>query len=112
MSGWRRRVVPTLGHLAIRMITHGPADHVVYGWIADECGRSTSKNSLAILVRVLDRALRDGVIDRNPARVVGWQHEFRKAEDELDDPRALASGETSDRLILRDPAGAADTPAR
>jgi integrase len=90
VAGWRRRVVPTLGHLAVRMITHGAADRAVYGWIADECSRSTIKNSLAILVRVLDQAVRDGVIDRNPARVVGWQHEFRKAEDELDDPRALA----------------------
>jgi integrase len=90
MAGWRRRVVPTLGHLAVRMITHGAADRAVYGWIADECSRSTIKSSLAILVRVLDQAVRDGFIDRNPARVVGWQHEFRKAEDELDDPRALA----------------------
>ena len=72
------------------MITHGAVDRAVYGWIADECSRSTIKNSLAILVRVLDQAVRDGVINRNPARVTGWQHEFRKAEDELDDPRALA----------------------
>ena len=89
-AGWRRRVVPTLGHLAVRMITHGAVDRAVYGWIADECSRSTIKNSLAILVRVLDQAVRDGVINRNPARVTGWQPEFRKAEDELDDPRALA----------------------
>ena len=37
-----------------------------------------------------DQAVRDGVIDRNPAHVTGWQHQFRKAEDELDNPRALA----------------------
>ena len=90
LAGWHRRVVPTLGHLAVRMVSHGAVDRAVYGWIADECSRSTIKNSLAILVRVLDQAVRDGVINRNPARVTGWQHEFRKAEDELDDPRALA----------------------
>ncbi|MDF9817213.1 site-specific integrase [Streptomyces sp. SPB162] len=39
----------------------------LYGWIADECGRSTVKNSLAVLVRVMEQA-----------------------EDELDDPRTLA----------------------
>ena len=96
MAGWRRRVVPTLGHLAVRMITNGAVDRAVHGWIADECSRSTVKNSLAVLVRVLEQAVRDGVIDRNPARVTGWQHEFRKAEDELDDPRALALPDWAD----------------
>lgn len=28
--------------------------------------------------------------DRNPARVTGWQREYQRAEDELDDPRSLA----------------------
>jgi hypothetical protein len=50
----------------------------------------SDKNSLAILVRVMDQAVRDGIIDRNPARVTGWQHAYRLAEDELDDPRSLA----------------------
>jgi integrase len=59
-------------------------------WIADDCGRSTIKNSLACLVRVIDQATRDGLIDRNPARITGWQQQFERAEDELDDPRALA----------------------
>jgi len=31
-----------------------------------------------------------GIIDRNPARVAGWQREYQRAEDELDDPRSLA----------------------
>jgi integrase len=72
------------------MITNGAVDRAIHAWIADECSRSTIKNSLAVLVRVFEQAVRDGVIDRNPARVSGWQHEFRKVEDELDDPRALA----------------------
>ncbi|MEU5867094.1 site-specific integrase [Nonomuraea sp. NPDC047529] len=72
------------------MITNGLVDRVVHGWIADECSRSTVKNSLAILVRVMEQAVRDGIIDRTPARVTGWQREYKRAEDELDDPRALA----------------------
>ena len=52
--------------------------------------RPAVNNSLAALVRVMEQAVRDGIVDRNPARVFGWQSEFRKAEDELDDPRALA----------------------
>lgn len=90
LSGWNKRVVPTLGHIPIRMITNGAIDRAVHGWIADECSRSTVKNSLAVLVRVMEQALRDGIIDRNPARITGWQREYQRAEDELDDPRALA----------------------
>jgi len=30
------------------------------------------------------------MVDRNPARVTGWQYAYRQAEDELDNPRALA----------------------
>jgi integrase len=48
------------------------------------------KNSLAMLSRVIEQAVRDGIIDRNPAKVSGWQREYQRAEDELDDPRALA----------------------
>ncbi len=90
LAGWRRRVVPTLGHLPPSMISHGAVDRAVHGWIADGNSASTIKNSLAVLVRVLDQAVRDGLIDRNPSRVTGWQHELRKAEDELDNPRVLA----------------------
>jgi integrase len=90
LAGWRKRVVPTLGHLSVAMISNGAVDRSVHAWIADECSRSTVKNSIAVLVRVMEQAVRDGLIDRNPARVTGWQHEFKKAEDELDDPRSLA----------------------
>ncbi|TVT48107.1 site-specific integrase [Amycolatopsis rhizosphaerae] len=90
LAGWRKRVVPTLGHLPVTMITNGAVDRAVRAWIADEAGRSTIKNSLAILVRVMEQALRDGIIDRNPARITGWQQEYKRAEDELDDPRSLA----------------------
>lgn len=89
-AGWRKRVVPTLGHIPVRMITYGAVDRAVHGWIADECGKSTVKNSIAMLVRVMEQATRDGLIDRNPARITGWQREYARAEDELDDPRSLA----------------------
>ena len=88
--GGGKRVLPTLGHLPVRMITHGAVDRAVHAWIADECSRSTVKNSLAILVRVLEQAVRDGIVDHNRARVTGWQREYQHAEDELDDPRSLA----------------------
>ncbi len=89
-AGWRLRVVPTLGHIPIMMLTNGAVDRAVHGWIADGHGRSTVKNSIAPLVRVAEQAVRDGIIDHNPARVIGWQAEYALAEDELDDPRSLA----------------------
>jgi len=90
LAGWRKRVVPALGHLPLRMITNGAVDRAVHGWIAEQCSRSTVKNSLAVLVRVMEQAVRDGVMDRNPARIIGWQRDYQRAEDELDDPRSLA----------------------
>ncbi|MFD8644204.1 MULTISPECIES: tyrosine-type recombinase/integrase [Streptomyces] len=90
LSGWRVRVVPALGHLPVRMITNGAVDRTVQNWIADEHGRSTVKNTIAVLVRVMEQAVRDGIIKINPARVTGWQKLYKQAEDELLDPRALA----------------------
>lgn len=90
LAGWRKRVVPALGHLPLTMITNGAVDRAVHGWIVDDCSRSTVKNSLAVLVRIMEQAVRDGIVERNPARVIGWQREYQRAEDELDDPRALA----------------------
>lgn len=89
-AGWRKRVKPTLGHIPVRMVTNGAVDRALHGWIVDGCSMSTIKNTLAVLVRVMEQAVRDGIVDRNPARVTNWQHEYRKAEDELDDPRSLA----------------------
>lgn len=100
LSGWRKLVVPTLGHLPVRMITNGAVDRAMHGWIADGHSRSTVKNSLAVLVRVLEQALRDGIIDRNPARITGWQREYQRAEDELDDPRSLALPDWSTLVAL------------
>ena len=90
LAGWRKRVVPTLGHIPVRMITQGAVDRAVRGWIADDSGQSTIKNTIGVLVRIMEQAVRDGIIDRNPARVSGWQREYLRAEDELDDPRSLA----------------------
>lgn len=90
LAGWRRRLVPALGHLPVTMITYGAVDRAVMSWIADGASKSTIKNTLAMLVRIMDQAARDELIDRNPARINGWQQQYERAEDELDDPRALA----------------------
>jgi hypothetical protein len=60
-----KRVVPTFGHLPMTMITTGAVDPAVHGWIADECSRSTVKNSLAVLVRVMGRPFECPLIARS-----------------------------------------------
>jgi integrase len=102
LAGWRLRIVPSLGHIAVRMITYGAVDRAVVGWIADGHGRSTVKNTLAMLVKVMEQAVRDGLIDRNPARIYGWQSQYKLAEDELDDPRALALPDWTSLTLLAD----------
>jgi hypothetical protein len=55
----------------------------------------------------MEQALRNGIIDRNPTRISGWQREYQRAEDELDDPRSLALPdwtalvELADALVAR-----------
>ncbi len=46
LAGWRKRVIPALGHLPVRMITNGAVDRTVHAWIADECSRSTVRTAL------------------------------------------------------------------
>jgi hypothetical protein len=69
---------------------HRPYRLTTGGWIADDSSQSTIKNTIGVLVRIMEQAVRDGIIDRNPARVAGWQREYLRVEDELDDPRSLA----------------------
>jgi len=49
------------------MITAGLVDRAIDEW-EQHYGRSTVKNSVAALVLVLDEAVRDGIITRNPAK--------------------------------------------
>jgi hypothetical protein len=91
LAGWRRRIVPTLGHLPPHTITEGVIDRAVEAWIVDGSGQSTIKNSLAALVRVMEQARRDTLIDRAPTKPTGWQHVFKQAHDELWNPRARPS---------------------
>jgi integrase len=90
LAGWRKRVVPVLGHLPLTMVSNGIVDRAIGAWIADGASRSTVKNSLAVLVLVMEQAVRDEIIERNPSRVFGWQRQYELVEDEVDNPRALA----------------------
>ncbi|WP_164492745.1 tyrosine-type recombinase/integrase [Streptomyces lydicus] len=102
-AGWRLRVLPSIGHVHVRRMTRRVVNRALHCWITDECGLSTLKNSLAVLVRVLEQAVRDGLLDANPARVTGWQQEFQRAQAEHAAPRQLAlpGPEALDRLAAR-----------
>ncbi|MGV8856934.1 tyrosine-type recombinase/integrase [Rhodoglobus sp.] len=65
--GLRLRVVPALGHLPICRISTGIIDRTIDRW-EESCSSSTIKQSVAALTRILDEAVRDEVVDRNPAR--------------------------------------------
>ncbi|MBK3522408.1 site-specific integrase, partial [Streptomyces sp. MBT70] len=67
-----------------------------------EHSRSTVKNTIAVLVRVMEQAVRDGIISVNPARVTGWQKLYKQAEDELRNPRALALPDWDSLVQLAD----------
>ncbi|WP_253779872.1 tyrosine-type recombinase/integrase [Goodfellowiella coeruleoviolacea] len=53
----------------------------------------------SIVPRLLSRC---GIIDRNPARVTGWQREHQLAEDEKDDPRSPALPDWDTLIRLAD----------
>ena len=46
--------------------------------------------------------MRDGLIQINPTRISGWQSEYQRAEDELDDPRTLALSDWNALTTLAD----------
>lgn len=66
-AGLRLRALPALGHLRIRDITTGIVDRSIDSWEIEH-SRSTLKNTIAALTRVLDEAVRDEIITRNPVR--------------------------------------------
>lgn len=63
----RVRVLPTLGHLAVRSISTAVIDRTIDRWESD-CSPSTLKNTVSALTRVLDEAVREEIIAANPAR--------------------------------------------
>lgn len=101
-AGLRLRVVPTLGHLPVVMITAGLIDRAIDGWERDY-GRSTVKNTVAGLVLVLDEAVRDGIIPRNPAKDRARRKTVGKVTDAPEGPSprdlALPDVATLDRLV-------------
>ena len=102
-AGLRLRAVPALGHLPVAMITAGLVDRAIDTWERDY-GRSTVKNTVAGLVLVLDEAVRDGLIPRNPAKDRARRKTVGKAstdEPAEESPRDLALPDvaTLDRLV-------------
>ena len=65
--GLKLRVLPALGHLPVSQITAGIIDRIIDEW-EKRHGASTIKNTIAPLVRVLNEAVRDGLLTINPVK--------------------------------------------
>jgi integrase len=104
VAGLRRRVLPILGHLPVAMISAGLVDRAIDAWEQDY-SRSTVKNSVAALVLVLDEAVRDGILTRNPARDRARRRTVGRSptSDAPPSPRDLALPDvaTLERLVAR-----------
>ena len=70
LAGLRLRVLPTLGHLPVALISAGLVDRAIDVWEQQYC-RSTVKNTVAALVLVLDEAVRDGIMRPQPGEGPG-----------------------------------------
>ena len=88
-AGMSRRVIPAFGHIPVRMVTAGLVDRVVDSWEGQH-STSTLKCTLAALTRLLDEAVRDGVIATNPARSSARRSWSRPAADRIESPRSHA----------------------
>ncbi|MGB8383199.1 MAG: site-specific integrase [Dermatophilaceae bacterium] len=102
-AGLRLRVLPSLGHLPVSMLTAGLIDRAIDRWEADY-GRSTVKNTVAALVLVLDQAVRDGLLPRNPAKDRARRRSAGRGPAESKEPAnprdlALPDVATLDRLV-------------
>ncbi|OJU41521.1 MAG: site-specific integrase [Microbacterium sp. 69-10] len=91
--GLRLRVLPALGHLPVSQITAGIIDRTIDEWETRH-GASTIKNTIAPLVRILDEAVRDGMLTTNPAKNRAKRslnrNAFREQSAEDASPRAHA----------------------
>ena len=91
--GLKLRVLPSLGHLPVTQITAGMIDRTIDDW-ETRYGPSTIKNAIAPLVRVLDEAVRDGLLMNNPAKNRAKRslnrNAFRTQRPEDDSPRRHA----------------------
>ena len=106
--GLKLRVLPALGHLPVTQITAGAIDRTIDAW-EKRYGASTIKNSIAPLVRVLDEAVRDGMLTINPAKNRAKRslnrHAFRTQPAEQSSPRAHAIPEMATLIALADACG-------
>ncbi|MFT4123908.1 MAG: tyrosine-type recombinase/integrase [Microbacteriaceae bacterium] len=107
-SALRLRVLPALGHLPVTQITAGIIDRTIDAW-EKRHGASTIKNSIAPLVRVLDEAVRDGLIPINPAKNRAKRslnrNAFRTRPAEQASPRAHAIPDMGTLAKLADACG-------
>ena len=106
--GLKLRVLPALGHLPVTQITAGMIDRTIDEW-EKRHSASTIKNSISPLVRVLDEAVRDGLLTVNPAKNRAkrslHRNAFRAQPAEDASPRAHAIPDLATLTKLADACG-------
>ncbi|WP_170177023.1 tyrosine-type recombinase/integrase [Myceligenerans xiligouense] len=93
--------MPELGHVPVGMVTAGLIDRAIDRWEGAH-SHSTVKNTVAALVHVLDDAVREGLLPRNPAKDRARRKHSGQVKDGNDvNPRDLALPDvaTLDRLV-------------
>ncbi|MFT3860914.1 tyrosine-type recombinase/integrase [Micropruina sp.] len=108
-AGLKLRVIPALGHLPVTGITPGMIDRTIDDWETKH-SPSTIKNTIAPLVRVFDEAVRDDILDRNPARsrsrrTLGKTSVFDVSSPRDTSPRAFAIPDLATLNLLADACG-------
>jgi len=73
-------VLPALGDRPVREIDAATVEQAVRAWAGEDVSRSTVRGARGALARVLDEAVTDGLLTRNPAR------------DTADHPAVAAAG--------------------
>lgn len=63
-----KHLLPALGHLTIDKIRHTLLQDLVNSWVADGLAPNTIRNHVQVLTAVLERAVKDDILRKNPAK--------------------------------------------
>lgn len=82
-----KHLLPTLGTMTLDKIRHGTLQDLVNGWAADGLAPNTIKQHTQILTSILDRAVKNDTLVKNPAKGLALPKVHRK------EPRVLTPNE-------------------
>jgi integrase len=63
-----KHLLPALGHLTLNKIRHSLLQDLVNSWVTDGLAPNTIRNHAQVLAAILERAVKDDVLRKNPAK--------------------------------------------